>query len=76
MKFFYLSTVENSDGFFEIHERDCPSIPGAYDRQYLGPFNSESEAFRLAMKTEPSISLCQECCRAENDPIIAMINSR
>lgn len=74
MKFFYLSTLENSDGLFEIHDRDCPNIPNTYHREYLGPFNNEFEAFRLAMKSEPAITLCTECCKSENNSFKATVN--
>lgn len=61
MKFYYLSTKPNSEGKFEVHERDCELIPSAYDRDYLGPFNSGKEAISKAILTQVDSVLCLAC---------------
>lgn len=61
MKFYYLATEPNSDGKFEIHERDCELIPSAYDRDYLGPYNSGKEALSKAQKIKSEPVLCERC---------------
>lgn len=62
MKFFYLSSKPNQEGNFEIHERECDSIPESLDRDYLGPFNNGPEAMRKAQSLNPLASLCPTCC--------------
>ncbi len=61
MKFFYLSSKPNSEGKFEIHERECNLIPSAYDRDYLGPFNSGREAISKASNLRAETILCDKC---------------
>jgi len=61
MKFFYLSTQLNTEGKFEVHERDCDLIPSAYDRDYLGPFNSGKEAISKASSLKSNATLCPNC---------------
>ncbi|MFC3415425.1 hypothetical protein [Algoriphagus hitonicola] len=62
MKFFYLSSVANEAGKFEVHHRDCELIPDAIDRDYLGPFNNGAEAMRKAKNLNPESCLCPSCC--------------
>ncbi len=52
MKFFYLSSVANSEGSHEVHHRDCELIPDSLNRDYLGPFNNGLEAIRKAEKNQ------------------------
>ncbi|MFT4855567.1 MAG: hypothetical protein ACI8YP_001059 [Algoriphagus sp.] len=66
MKFFYLSSECNSEGKFEIHERDCELIPSPYVRDYLGPFNSGNEALSKALNTKSDSVLCAKCSSASN----------
>ena len=63
MKFFYLSSKVNSEGGFEIHEKECELIPGALDRDYLGPFNNGSEALRKALSMKSTAVCCERCCK-------------
>ncbi|MFL0685366.1 hypothetical protein CLV31_10919 [Algoriphagus aquaeductus] len=63
MKFFYLSSKPNSQGEFEIHDKECEHIPDSLDRDYLGPFNNGSEALRKAELLKPSVALCHKCCK-------------
>jgi hypothetical protein len=63
MKFFYLSTFNNNQGFFEIHHRDCPSLPSVHQRDYIGPFSNAKEALKKAINFNPNASLCPICSR-------------
>ncbi|MCH7415395.1 hypothetical protein MM213_17985 [Belliella sp. R4-6] len=62
MKFFYLSSNCEENGFYFIHERDCPKIPDPVERDYLGPFNNGDEALRRALTINPKAKKCQSCC--------------
>lgn len=62
MKFFYLSSVINADGFYQVHERDCSNIPDPLERDYLGPFNNGEEALRKAKRINPNSITCSKCC--------------
>jgi len=62
MKFFYLSSVSNTEGFYQVHERDCPKIPDLLERDYLGPFNNGEEALRKAKRMKPDVITCSNCC--------------
>lgn len=62
MKFFYLSSKANDDDQFLLHNRDCPDLPSKYERDYVGPFNSASEALRLIMTKKENIKICPVCC--------------
>jgi hypothetical protein len=62
MKFFYISTVSNSDSSYEIHHRDCPYLPDPDKREYIGPFNTGKEALRKAIHANPNACLCPFCC--------------
>lgn len=62
MKFFYLSSKPNNEGKFEIHERECDSLPKALDRDYLGPYNNGKEAMRKAKDLKSEVCLCSACC--------------
>ncbi|MBC6367528.1 hypothetical protein [Algoriphagus sp. AK58] len=64
MKFFYLSSKPNSQGEFEIHDKECQHIPDSLDRDYLGPFNNGLEALRKAEQLKPTVSLCKKCCQS------------
>lgn len=74
MKFYYLATTPNSEGKFEVHERDCELIPTAYDRDYLGPFNSGHEAIRKGQKLNENAVICPRC--VSDKPIPVVIRSR
>jgi transposase len=63
MKFFYLSTFNNSQGLFEIHHRECPNLPSVHHRDYIGPFNNEKEALKKAINFNPNASLCPICSK-------------
>ncbi|WP_026968224.1 hypothetical protein [Algoriphagus terrigena] len=69
MKFFYLSSTANQDGQFEIHEKECESIPDAIDRDYLGPFNNGREALRKALLMKSAAVCCTTCCQLPSQPI-------
>lgn len=64
MKFFYLSSLPNDLGNYEIHEKECVSIPDAIDRDYLGPFNNGAEALRKATQINGKAVCCSECCKS------------
>ena len=68
MKFFYLSTVANSQGDFVIHERNCMHKPNLMDLVYLGPFNGGREALREALKENTKSAMCEHCCRSVFSP--------
>jgi len=61
MKFFYMSSLPNSEGQFTVHDRDCFDIPSIYERDYLGPFNTALEALRYASTKEISVITCMKC---------------
>ena len=63
MKFFYLSTKSNDDGFYLVHERACEYISDPVDRNYLGPFNNGDEALRKALTMNPKSIKCKSCCQ-------------
>lgn len=70
MKFFYLSSKPNQVGQFEVHEKECQSIPNAVDRDYLGPFNNGREALRRALQIQQSAVCCQECCKSNFEALV------
>ncbi len=70
MKFFYLSSKPNSQGRFEIHDRECPHIPDAVDRDYLGPFNNGVEALNRVILKNPAAVTCPHCCTGARQSII------
>lgn len=70
MKFFYLSSLKNTEGDFEIHEKECPHIPDLIDRDYLGPFNHGSEALRKALQVNARAVCCPVCCAPSKGPVI------
>ncbi|UZD24240.1 hypothetical protein PBT90_12680 [Algoriphagus halophytocola] len=70
MKFFYLSSKPNSEGAFEIHDRECEHIPDLYERDYLGPYNSSKEALRKAASIRPKAKACDHCCGKVQDYVI------
>ncbi|SIS96602.1 hypothetical protein [Belliella pelovolcani] len=72
MKFFYLSTRSNDDGFFEIHERGCEHIPDPVNRDYLGPFNNGDEALRKALTMNPQSIKCKSCCQVRKSTLAAI----
>jgi hypothetical protein len=74
MKFFYLASEPNSDGKFEIHERDCDLIPSAYDRDYLGPYNSGKEALSKAINIRSLSVLCEKCSSARSITLVSSFN--
>lgn len=61
MKFYYLSSVPNNEGHFEIHHRECSDIPTFHDRIYLGPFNNSVEALIQSLKTNTKSVVCKHC---------------
>ena len=63
MKFFYLSSMPNQNGQFEIHEKECEFIPDSIDRDYLGPFNNGQEALRKALLMKQTAVCCESCCK-------------
>ncbi|MBN7812548.1 hypothetical protein J0A68_16455 [Algoriphagus sp. H41] len=70
MKFFYLSSIANGNGDFEIHDKECGSIPGSLDRDYLGPFNNCQEALRKAQSLNPKAVCCDSCCKTTFQAVI------
>lgn len=70
MKFFYLSSKPNSEGYFEIHDRECPHIPDAVDRDYLGPFNNGQEALNRVVLKNPQAVTCTHCCKGGSQAVI------
>lgn len=74
MKFFYLSSSPNSNGLHEVHDRECDYIPDAYDRDYLGPFNTGKEAMRKALEIKERVDLCEKCCNSTDYSIISTLN--
>jgi hypothetical protein len=63
MKFFYLSSKVNPKGQYEVHEKECSHLPGALDRDYLGPFNNGTEALRKAATIKTNAVCCDICCK-------------
>ncbi|MBN3518476.1 hypothetical protein JYB62_00555 [Algoriphagus lutimaris] len=61
MKFFYLASSPNSEGEFEIHDRECEFIPDLHEREYLGPYNNGKEAMRKALDLNPKATICEKC---------------
>ncbi|TDQ19487.1 hypothetical protein DFQ04_1309 [Algoriphagus boseongensis] len=70
MKFFYLSSLPNAEGLFEIHDKECELIPESINRDYLGPFNNGKEALRVASQKNPKAALCAKCCSGISQAII------
>ncbi len=70
MKFFYLSSLPNENGLHVVHDRDCELIPDAYDRDYLGPYNTGSEALRKALTMKNEVGLCENCCVASQHSFV------
>ncbi|RAI89461.1 hypothetical protein [Algoriphagus yeomjeoni] len=71
MKFFYLSSNPNENGIHEVHDRECEHIPSAYDRDYLGPFNTGKEALRKALAIKEKVGLCESCCTSKVSSFIS-----
>lgn len=69
MKFFYIASKPNSEGEFEIHERECDLIPDILNREYLGPYNNGKEAMRKALDLNPKAKTCEKCCSLSFQPI-------
>ncbi|MDN3203250.1 hypothetical protein [Algoriphagus sediminis] len=68
MKFYYLSTVPNSESKYEVHERNCVYKPEMIDLVYLGPFNSGQEALRKARLRNKLAVTCSSCCTSTFRP--------
>lgn len=75
MKFFYLSSKPNKNGHFEIHEKECQSIPDSIDRDYLGPFNNGREALRKALIMKPTAVCCENCCKSTFQAVFTSIKA-
>ena len=75
MKFFYLSSIPNDHGHFEIHEKECPHIPDSINRDYLGPFNNGQEAMRKAIQLKEKAALCEKCCQSTFQAIFSSAKS-
>ncbi|MBW3469373.1 hypothetical protein [Arthrospiribacter ruber] len=65
MKFFYISTIKNENASYEVHHRECPFLPEAEKREYIGAFNTGKEALRKIIHANPNASLCKICCTGE-----------
>jgi hypothetical protein len=74
MKFFYLSSKPNDLGHFVIHEKECPQIPDAIDRDYLGPFNNGQEALRKALHMNPDSICCAHCSQTYFEAMFSKSN--
>ncbi|UJP63438.1 hypothetical protein [Mongoliitalea daihaiensis] len=74
MKFFYVSSIPDFKGRFLIHTKECPYIPSMLDRDYLGPFNTGTEAQRKAAKIRTSTSCCS-CCSKDRLMVFSAIRS-
>jgi len=72
MKFYYLSTVPNSESKYEVHERNCVYKPEMIDLVYLGPFNSGQEALRKARLKNKAAVTCSSCCNSTFSPSFAI----
>jgi hypothetical protein len=76
MKFFYISNLPNPEGQFEIHEKECPYIPDAINRDYLGPFNNGKEAMRRGLQLKALAVLCKHCCANGFEAIFSPIKPK
>ncbi|WP_439488400.1 hypothetical protein [Algoriphagus sp.] len=73
MKFFYLSSNPNDEEAYVIHERECGDMPGIYERDYLGPYNSGQEALRKASSLKHNVKLCEKCCKPQEYSVVSNI---
>lgn len=76
MKFFYLSSEPNIKGQFEIHEKECDSIPDSINRDYLGPFNNGREALRKAILMKPTAICCENCCKSPFQAVFTSVKGK
>ncbi|RZS98185.1 hypothetical protein [Cecembia calidifontis] len=63
MKFFYISIESNPNGIYEIHDRNCLSLPPVEKREYIGHYQHAKEALKKAIHFNPNASLCPQCCQ-------------
>ena len=61
---FYLNKNEQGNGDHEVHRGTCSRLPDINNREYLGFFNTSSEAIAQARAMHPfwRIDGCYYCC--------------
>lgn len=55
-------TTGNPNYNHEVHKEGCQWMPSTGNREYLGSFNSCSEAVQAAKKTYTNVDGCATCC--------------
>lgn len=63
---YYISTIKQTSGSYEIHTEDCQYMPAIKNRMLLGSFYSDQQAIRLAKLTFPNSIGCQYCLKDFN----------
>lgn len=64
MKKYYVNRNKQSNGDHEVHHSDCPYLPTAENRKYLGEFYTCDAAVREAKKTYEKSNGCKTCSPA------------
>lgn len=64
MKHYYVNreTTGNPNYNHEVHTEDCQWLPSVSNRDYLGYFNSCSEAIKKAKESYSNVDGCATCC--------------
>ena len=61
MDFYCVSDDADEGGYHEVHESECPRLPGPDNRTYLGPFRSCHPAVAKAKTSYPNSDGCAFC---------------
>lgn len=64
MNHYYVNAIPEFTGTHEVHEEDCPHLPGVSDRVYLGFFANCGDALREAKKEYDRVDGCRICSPA------------
>ena len=64
MKKYYISKRSLLNGHFSVHREDCPFVPEAEKRIYLGKFHSGHDAVKVAKMVCLKSDGCYFCLKA------------
>ncbi|NHM05692.1 hypothetical protein G4D82_00520 [Flavobacterium sp. CYK-4] len=63
MKKYYVNKNAQPNGDHEVHDQDCPDLPIAENRKYLGEFSNCKAAVAEAKKTYSKSNGCKTCSK-------------
>lgn len=61
MKKYYVNRREQANGDHEVHHQDCPYLPSADNRIYLGEFSNCKLAVAVAKNHFDQVNGCRTC---------------